>query len=408
MAQHSNGLGVNTPIFPSQTFPVDDPYVIATCFAAGIPSGMYIYGRFGHPNYSLLERILANLECAERTLLFASGLGASAALFMSVLSSGDHVVVSRNLYGGTRGQLAFLAQKMGVGVSVVDVCNLADVEAALDKPGTKLCFVESISNPELVVAPIEEIAQLCKAKGRNVLFAVDNTFASCFIKPIMHGADAVIHSLTKYMSGRSDVMGGALIGSTSLIDSIVHPSSGAGPLLGSVMHYAVAHELAMRIHDLAHHVCEASVRAERVADMLKGDGFDVRYPTMNTSPIGGASTLRGLRVPSLSLGGGVVSVGFSSEDEGVRFLNTVASETFSRHGEIGPLAIPAVSLGSSHTYVWCFTEARVKKIQALTPLPFAPIPYGFVRIAIGYEGEAHDVFLAWRRAIDAFRAGARP
>lgn len=406
MSQDKNSLGVNSPSIPSVTFSVADPHDIADCFAAGIPDGMYIYGRFGHPNFRELEVALAHLEGGERTLLFASGLGASMALFMSVLSPGDHVVVSRYLYGGTRGQLAYLSAKIGIRVSVVDILDLVTVEQALSDPNTKLCFVESISNPELVVAPIREIATLTKSNGRTVLFAVDNTFAPDLIHPLRHGADVVTHSLTKYVSGRSDVMAGAIIATRDLIEKIVHPSSGAAPLLGSVLHHQVAHELAARMNDLTHHVRETSERAEYIADMLKGEGFDVRYPTIDARSIGGAQTLRQLYTGGFA--GGVLSVGFPNEDEGVRFLKIVSQTMITRRGEEGPLAIPAVSLGSSHTYVWCFTEARVKKMQALTPLPFAPIPFGFVRVAVGYEGTRNEVYAAWRAAINAFNAGLHP
>ncbi len=384
---HDDHFGVNPPLYPSITFAVPEAHVPADYFSAGVPEGSYLYGRFGHPNESLLRQLLSRMEGGEDALVFGSGIAATFTLFFGLLSPRDHIVVSSRLYGGTRGQLAMLASKLQLDVTVVDITNQHHVALAL-RPETKLMFVETISNPDMVVANIAMLSQACHAPERHidVLLCVDNTFATLIASPLKDGADVVMYSMTKYLSGRSDMMGGALVGRQSLMRELAHPGTGAASLVGGILHHALAHELAERHVQLKDRVMESSRRAEKLAMLFSGHGLDVRYPTsmhhrrekVQMSRLGPC------------LGGGVFSVQFATEDEGAAFVNSVRS--FVVHDPVlgpTPLAYAAVSLGSTHNYVWCTTEARVAgSVKQWDPLPFAPVGLGFVRIAVGYAGHA--------------------
>ena len=399
----NHALGVNTPIQPSITFAVSDPRKPTEYFGDGIPEGEYLYGRFGHPNYVDLRQRLALIERGEDALLFGSGMGATFTLFFALLSAGDHIVVSSRLYGGTRGQIAMLAQKLKLNVSVVDTTDITAVKKACKKH-TKLMYVETLSNPEVVFADIPALASVCHAPNRNILLVVDNTFTPLVVRPLTLGADVVMHSLTKYVSGRSDVMGGALIGARTLMQSIAHPGTGEASLIGAMLHPPVAQEMAERFYQIESRVREAGIRANYLARLFRKHSHTVHYPT--SCPM---LSTRFVSDPDHCYGG-VFSVQFYSEDEGVRFVELASNEVLD-DSMLGkqPLAISAVSLGSAHTYVWCSTEARVQStVKKWKPLPFAPVPFGSVRIAVGYAGDRSECYRGFANVLKKMIARTLP
>lgn len=400
---HDNRLGINIPIYPSITFGVSDPRKPAEYFANGIPEGEYLYGRFGHPNYTDLRKRLSLIEGGEDALLFGSGIAATFTLFFHKLTIGDHIVVSSRLYGGTRGQLAMLADKLRLKVSVVDVLDMSAVRKACT-PKTKLMFVEAQSNPEVVFADIPQLASICHTKKRNILLVVDNTFTMLVVRPLKLGADVVMHSLTKYVSGRSDMMGGALIGTKKLMQSIAHPGTGEASLVGAMLHPPVAQEMAERLYQIEDRVREAGVRAQHLARLFREHHLKVHYPTscpMKDTHFGDQ--------PDSSYGG-VFSVHFYDEDEGVRFVDLACKEMLDdpmlgKH----PLAASMVSLGSAHTYVWCATEAYVQStVTKWKPLPFARVPFGSVRIAVGYAGDRAQCFKGFENVLQKLASRIPP
>ena len=187
------------PIQPSTTFEraPDGEY----------PGG-YVYSRLGHPNRQQLEDILTTLEGGAACAAFSSGSAASAAVFQA-LASGDHVVAPNDCYHGTRALLRDVFARWGLGVTFTDVTNPQKVAEAIE-PNTRLVWVETPSNPMLKVTDIERTAEIAHEAG--ALCVCDNTWATPMLqRPINLGADMVVHSTTKYLSGHSDVMGGAVI-----------------------------------------------------------------------------------------------------------------------------------------------------------------------------------------------------
>jgi cystathionine beta-lyase/cystathionine gamma-synthase len=175
----------------------------------------YIYGRFGTPNHTILEGTLAALEGAEDALVTASGMGALTALFLTVLRPGDHLVTGQDLYGSTTALLREQAPRWGIGVTFADATEAGAVEAALT-PATRAVFVEAVSNPLLRLADLPGLVELTRRRG--VALLVDSTFASpALLRPLEHGATAVHHSATKYLSGHGDTTAGVLAGDRGLI-----------------------------------------------------------------------------------------------------------------------------------------------------------------------------------------------
>ncbi len=200
---------LSIPIYQVSTFLQD---------AQGNTKG-YEYSRAGNPTRNALEKAFAAIEHGARASAFGSGLAAIAAVFM-LHDSGDHVVVSNVVYGGTYRLLTQVLNRMGIAATFVDTTDLGAIEAAI-KPNTKAVFVETPTNPLMEVADLRAIAALCKKK--NLKMIVDNTFMSPYWQnPLLLGADIVVHSATKYLGGHSDVVAGLVVTATEELGEQVH------------------------------------------------------------------------------------------------------------------------------------------------------------------------------------------
>lgn len=168
----------------------------------------YDYARTTHPNRKALERTVAKLEGGKDAYVFTSGMAAIDAVFR-LLRPGDHTVLPKAIYGGTFRLASKLLVEFGLEFSYVDTSSISEVERAI-QPSTKMIYVETPSNPTMIVTDLAAVAAL--ARSRNLTFAVDNTFLSpYFQQPIALGAHIVVHSMTKYLNGHSDCIGGAVV-----------------------------------------------------------------------------------------------------------------------------------------------------------------------------------------------------
>lgn len=207
---------VSMPIYQTSVFAFPDLDEVEAVYSGRSPA--FLYSRMAHPNAEALEQVYARLEGAEAAVATASGMAAIFATLFALLNPGDHVVCTRELYGGTYSLLAEHLSRWGVAVSYVDTGDLAAVAAAI-QPKTRLLFVEAITNPTVRVADLPALSRL--AFQRGLWLVVDNTFATPYlIRPLQHGADLVVSSATKFLGGHSDLMGGLLAGSRALIDRI--------------------------------------------------------------------------------------------------------------------------------------------------------------------------------------------
>jgi cystathionine gamma-synthase len=191
---------VITPLYLTSTYAQD---------GVGGLRGGYEYSRSANPTRTALESCLAALERGVRGFAFASGLAAEDTLLRAVCAPGDHVVIPGDAYGGTFRLFSKVLERWGLDYTAVDQCDLDLVRAAVTNK-TRMIWCETPTNPLLAIADIAALAEI--AKNAGALLAVDNTFASPYLqRPIVHGADVVMHSTTKYLGGHSDVIGGALV-----------------------------------------------------------------------------------------------------------------------------------------------------------------------------------------------------
>ncbi len=189
---------ISTPIYQTSTFVQQEP---------GVNKG-YDYARSNNPTRKVLENLIANLEEGTNGFAFASGLAAIDAV-LKLLNAGDEIIAVDDIYGGAFRLFTHVYQKFGISVNYVDTTNAVNIVNAIN-PKTKLIWIESPTNPTLKISDIAEIAKI--AKANNVLLCVDNTFASPVVqKPILLGADIVIHSATKYLAGHSDLIAGLVV-----------------------------------------------------------------------------------------------------------------------------------------------------------------------------------------------------
>ena len=195
------------PIYQSTSYVFNDSDHAANLFS--LSESGYIYTRLNNPTNDVLEQRLASVEGGVAAVATASGTSAIATTFMTLLKSGDHIVASNSLYGGTYNMLKNTLPRFGITTTFVDPDNVDNFKDAL-RPNTKVFFAESLGNPKLDVIDLEGITN--HARDAKVLFIVDNTIASpALLNPIEHGANIVIHSLTKYITGNGTTLGGIII-----------------------------------------------------------------------------------------------------------------------------------------------------------------------------------------------------
>lgn len=203
---HGGGKGqpIAFPLFQSSSFAfetAEDQESVATGKEPG-----YAYSRSSNPTTDALEQTIANLEGAEAATSFASGIGAVAAAILAVVESGQHILATEQIYGGTYGLLTRTLPRFNISHTFADATDLAAFERAI-RPETKLIWAETISNPTTSVLDIRALAEMAHAHG--ALLAVDSTFTSPYLaRPLEDGADLVAHSATKYIGGHGDAMGG--------------------------------------------------------------------------------------------------------------------------------------------------------------------------------------------------------
>lgn len=261
------------PIYQTSTFVQD---------GVGGLRGGYEYARSANPTRTSLETQLAALEGAKHGFSFASGLAAEDALIRTVLRPGDHIVIGNDVYGGTYRLINRVHGAWGIEHTVVDLGDLAAVEAAIIPGRTKLLWVESPSNPLMKISDIAALAAL--AHRNEVLSVVDNTFASPALQqPISLGADIVVHSTTKYLGGHSDVLGGAVVlNDDELAEQLGFLQFAAGAVSAPLDAWLTTRG----IKTLAVRMRQHSENAQAIAEYLEGHPAVERvyYPGLESHP----------------------------------------------------------------------------------------------------------------------------
>ena len=272
--------GVNPSISDSSTYTFLSAKTMFDTFE-GNADGCYLYSRHSTPSNLYLGEALAAMEGTETANVTASGMGAITGVILELCKANDHIVCSRTIYGGTYAFLKNFTPRFGINTSFVDITNLEAVEAAIDEK-TKVLYCESVSNPLLEVADIKALSAL--AKKHNLKLVVDNTFSPLSISPQNLGADIVIHSLTKFINGSSDTVGGVVCGTQDFINALRDVNTGACMLLGSTMDSLRASSVLKNLRTLHIRIQQHSKNALYLAEKFEAIGLKTVYPGLPSHP----------------------------------------------------------------------------------------------------------------------------
>lgn len=356
--------GVVPPIQPSTTFARDDQYALVN------PS--HSYGRDENPGYSLVEKLLAELEGGADARLFASGMAAATAVLLT-LRPGDHIVAPTIMYWGLRNWLADFCSQWGLQLELFDATDLGDLADKVQTGKTRLVWVETPCNPTWDIIDIAGAASIAHECG--ALLLVDSTVATPVLtRPIEHGADIVMHSGTKYLNGHGDVVAGVLVTASlsAIWDRILKVRVQGGAILGSFEAWL----LQRGMRTLFLRVQKASESAQRIAEYFeKHSALDsVLYPGL-ASHAGHAIAARQMRHGF----GGMLSLRVKGgQESALRIANRC--QTFIR----------ATSLGG--------VESLIEHRYSIEG-PDSPIPADLLRLSIGIEA-VDDLIADLEQALD--------
>ena len=270
--------GVNPSISDSSTYTFLSAKTMFDTFE-GNTEGCYLYSRHSSPSNLYLGEALAQLEGTETANVTASGMGAITSTLLQLCKSGDHIISSRTIYGGTYAFMKNFLPDFKIKTSFVDITDLASVEKDITE-NTKVIFCETVSNPLLEIADLRELAKI--AKKHNLKLIVDNTFSPLSISSQQLGADITIHSLTKFINGSSDAVGGVVCASTEFVNALKDVNSGACMLLGPTMDSLRAASILKNLRTLHIRIKKHSENAQYLAEKFEEDGLIVKYPGLKS------------------------------------------------------------------------------------------------------------------------------
>lgn len=371
---------VRRPIVLANSFKLnDDAETLAESFDWE-NTHKFNYPRSRHPNGRYLEERLAGMEEGEDCVVFASGVAAIAGAFFTLLGAGDHLISSRVCYIGIHELLVeHLAKRFGVEVSLVNTTDPAEVKAAV-RPNTKLIHVETPANPTTYISDIEAIADIAKKAG--AILSVDSTFSGLVTqKPLSLGADLVMHSLTKYVNGHGDGMGGAVIGRKDLITQMrdaasIHLGATISPFNAwLIMRSAVTLPLRMKKH------CENGMQVARFLESHPKVKF-VRYPGLQSHPQHPIATKQ------MSGFGGMIN-----------FALRTGKSCYFKLLENLKVITHAVCLGHAESLVQFYPQEGDHPELGVLNYP-EDIGEGFLRLSVGLE-DAEDLIADLAQALDA-------
>ncbi|MFC4532322.1 trans-sulfuration enzyme family protein [Sphaerisporangium dianthi] len=368
---------IAVPLYQTSGFVFDDPAVFAD--GMGRPDGAFVYGRLSNPTVRALEDAVADLEGGVAAVTAGSGMGAINTVLFGLVRSGDHVIAQAALYGATAAALTDLENRFGVSVTYVPQDDPAAAREAV-RPETKLLYLESIANPMTQVADLPGMCAVAREAG--LISVVDNTFASPVLcRPLEHGADIVVHSMTKYLSGHSDVLGGiAVFADDALHRKVWAYANTLGATLDPFAAWLTLRGMQTLPLRMARHCDNTRLLATRLAGHPAVDA--VHWPGLSSHPSFGlaAKLLPDFgAVFSFDLAGGRAA--------GERFMSSVR------------LALLAPSLGGVETLILHPATTSHRSLTA-EELARSGISEGTVRVAVGIE-HPEDLWADFVQALEA-------
>lgn len=363
--------GVNPSISDSSTYTFLSAKTMFDTFE-GNAEGCYLYSRHSSPMNLYLSQALAKMENTETANVTASGMGAITSVLMQVCKSGDHIISSRTIYGGTYAFLKNFLPPFQIETSFVDINNFEAIENSIH-PNTKIIYCESVSNPLLEVADLRKLSEICKK--HNLQLIVDNTFSPLSISPTLLGADIVIHSLTKFINGSSDTVGGVYCGTQEFIDATKNVNNGACMLLGPTMDSFRSASILKNLRTLHIRMKQHSYNAMYLAERFENDGLKVSYPGLKSHK--NHDLMKSMMHEEYGFGG-LLTIDAGTTDKANELMEMMQQEN---------LGYLAVSLGFYKTLFSCSGSSTSSEIPEAEREEMG-ISDGLIRFSIGLD---HDI-----------------
>lgn len=375
--------GVNPSISDSATYTFLSAKKMFDTFE-GKAEGCYLYSRHSSPSTLYLGEAVAAMEGTEAAHPTASGMGAITSVLLQLCNAGDHVVSSRTIYGGTYAFLKNFAPKLNVNTTFVDITDLKKVEDAIHE-NTKMIYCETVSNPLLEIADLRELSKI--AKKHDIKLVVDNTFSPLSVSPIQLGSDIVIHSLTKFINGTNDTVGGVICSSQDFINQLRNVNDGACMLLGPTMDSLRAASILKNLRTLHLRIKQHSKNAHYLAEKFEKDGLRTVYPGLKSHP---SHALYKTMINKEFGYGGMLTIDVGSLDK---------ANALMEHMQNNKLGYLAVSLGFYKTLFSApgtSTSSEIpedeQKVMGLSD--------GLIRFSIGLDNDIERTYLKMKQCMN--------
>ncbi|WP_299182569.1 aminotransferase class I/II-fold pyridoxal phosphate-dependent enzyme [uncultured Chryseobacterium sp.] len=367
--------GVNPSISDSSTYTFLSAKTMFDTFE-GNADGCYLYSRHSSPMNLYLSQALAKMENTEAANVTASGMGAITSVLLQICKAGDHIISSRTIYGGTYAFLKNFLPPYQIETTFVDISNFDFIENSI-KPNTKAIYCESVSNPLLEVADLKRLSEICKK--HNLKLIVDNTFSPLSISPTSLGADIVIHSLTKFINGSSDTVGGVYCATQEFIDDTKNVNTGACMLLGPTMDSFRSASILKNLRTLHIRMKQHSHNAMYLAERFENDGLKVSYPGLPSHK--NHELMKSMMSEEYGFGG-LLTVDAGTTEKANELMELMQQEN---------LGYLAVSLGFYKTLFSCSGSSTSSEIPEEERTAMG-ISDGLIRFSIGLDNDIERTY----------------
>ena len=379
--------GVAPSIERSSTFSVLEPGTMPEIFQGiktPVSGGCYLYSRHFNPTVDVLSRYLAAMEGAEMGICTATGMGAITSTILQICKLSSHLVSSNTVYGGTHAFIKEVLPEMGVESTMVDPTDLKAIEQAI-RPETRMIYIETMGNPLLNISDIASISKI--AKKHDIKLVVDNTFTPVMVSPILLGADVVVYSLTKFINGASDLMGGAILGNEEFIFELMDLHKGRVMLLGPTMDSRIAFDVIQRLPHLPLRMREHSNRAQAIAEAIDQLGAPVCFPGLKSHPQ--HELLKSMLNEGYGFGG-LLTIDCKTQEKANELMSVLQNkENF---------GVIAVSLGYFDTLMSCSGSSTSSELTEEDQAEMGLSP-GLLRVSIGLTGGLEERIGQLKRAL---------
>jgi methionine-gamma-lyase len=371
--------GVNPSISDSSTYTFLSAKKMFDTFE-GNAEGCYLYSRHSSPMNLYLAQALAKMEDTAAANVTSSGMGAITTVLLQLCKSGDHIISSRTIYGGTYAFLKNFLPPFQIETTFLDINDVEELERSI-RPNTKVLYCESVSNPLLHVADLRKLSAICKKHKLKLI--VDNTFSPLSISPTLLGADIVIHSLTKFINGSSDTVGGVYCGNQEFINETKNVNTGACMLLGPTMDSLRSASILKNLRTLHIRMKQHSYNAMYLAERFEKDGLKVSYPGLQSHR--DHELMKTMMHETYGFGG-LMTVDVETTEKANELMELMQAEN---------LGYLAVSLGFYKTLFSCSGSSTSSEIPEEDRLKMG-ISDGLIRFSIGLDQDIERTYQKMR------------